>query len=631
MCRHALFLLPMFALLLSLGGRAATAQENDTARAAIRHMAWSYEQGLAQLDELGAPAVAALIQTIDSDEDWTIRVRALSALAELGPKYPEEARPAIPLLLSIIEEEDGRLSAVAALGALGKNHPDIYMRIIQTLASETEWGLEVYRQALKDSRPVPPNAVDLLVTYLSHAHPAVRSIAYDILLDLGADARDGAPLVDTMLQRGYPPEDLGMGALLISMSGEEALRTINIRISADKLLAEDIRALAALGAPGAQMLMNKMKTESWTIGRRVAAGGPMVLPALISASTNEEYYVRRNALVAIGYLQSTAPEPPLDLAAALNPLTQALQGKDKTLQAIAAQSLAELGATEAYPALEQARDTASDPALRRVFNDALFAMGVVTGNTLSTDLPLFTVYKTEVDADAEGHQQFEHWLQVEGGDNRILLGKSYLPLQSTYMLSQVDTPSITVEWVTPDLILDVRWTERGAGNSIRYSQLLIKQGDAWQPILRANENDWRQKIEFAVNPGRNELRLRMREQVLDKLDVPAPLSRPQPWNQAEFGRSFTWLREWPCTVDENGIHIAQGTRTILLSQEVGIAELSAFLADDTGSTVNDMTNQLRELNPRLRYPERCFGPILVSIAEPPFSPSDASEGAGHEQ
>ena len=625
------FLLSMYLGTLLLVGAPAHGETTDEALNAVRQLNWSYERGLAMLEELGAPAIPALVQTIETSEDSALRARAVLALGEIGPKYPEEVTTAIPLLLSLLDDEGLRLHAVTALGTLGKNDPEVYMRIIQTLASENEWQLEAYREALKDSRPVPPNAVDLLVTFLSHPHPAVRSIAYDILLDLGADARDGAPLVDTMLQWGHPPSDLGMAALLISMSSEEALRTIDIRISADKLLAEDIRALAALGEPGVQMLMNKMKIESWTIGRRVAAGGPMVLPALISASTSEEYYVRRNALLAIGHLKSTVPDTPLDLVATLSPLIQALQGKDKTLQAVAAQSLAELRATEASPVLEQAHDTASDPAMRRVFDDALFAMGVVTANTLSTDLPLFTVYKTEVEADAECHQQFEHWLQVEGGDNRILLGKSYLPQQSTYMFSQVDTPSITVEWVTPDLILDVRWTERGAGNSTRYSQLLIKQGDSWQPILRANENDWRQKIEFAFNPGRDELRLRMREQVLDKLDVPAPLSRPQPWNQAEFGRSFTWLHEWPCTVNEHGIQIAQGTRTILLSQEVSIAELSAFLADVTGSTVNDMTNQLRELNPRLRYPERCFGLILVSIGEPPFSPSDTSEGVGHEQ
>ncbi len=261
------------------------------------------------LGKIGAPAVPALIQALQ-DEDEDVRRAAAWALGQIGD------RQAVPALIQALQDENEDVRRAAAL-SLGKIGAPAVPALLQALQDEDE---DVRRAAVSVLRQIgDPQAVPPLLQALQHENKDVRRVAVWALGEIGV------PAVPALIQ---------------------ALRNED----------EDVRrpagvALWKIGAPAVPALLQALRDEDkdnvrraaiWTLGK---IGDPQAVPALIQALQDEDKDVREAAAEALGQIGDPQAVPAL---------IQASRDEDWLVRGAAAKALGQIGDPQAVSTLIQA-------------------------------------------------------------------------------------------------------------------------------------------------------------------------------------------------------------------------------------------------------------------------------------
>ena len=296
------------------------------------------------LEEIGTPEVIPKIMESLSDDDPSVRRRALSALSNIGtpevvPKLIEAlsdddpfvrgqaavklAKIGTPEVMSkLIEalsdkEANVRASAVRALAKIGT--PEVLPKIIEALSDKEANVRASASEQLKYI--IRPEAVPKLIEALSDDDPYVRGNAVSALSNIGTpevvpkiieslsdkEANVRASAVNALGKIGTPEE---LPKIMESLSDKEA----NVRASA-------LRALARIGTPE-------------------------VVPKLIEALSDDDPFVRGQATCKLGFIG--VPEEAVPI------LIEALSDDDTYVRERAIHVIRFIGAPEAVPKLIEA-------------------------------------------------------------------------------------------------------------------------------------------------------------------------------------------------------------------------------------------------------------------------------------
>lgn len=141
-----------------------------------------------------------------SHPDYQVRWKALEALAKLGP----QAAPAVPTLITRLEDESDRYRAISVLGAIGPVAappavPALLKRLAYTLSVENKLYRDESTEAigiietLANIGPAAKNAVPLLRQALKDKVSVIRYFAAHALGEMGPEARVATPDLETLL------------------------------------------------------------------------------------------------------------------------------------------------------------------------------------------------------------------------------------------------------------------------------------------------------------------------------------------------------------------------------------------------------------------------------------------------
>jgi HEAT repeat protein len=292
------------------------------------------------LGQIGAAAVPALVARLDEDLSDEQRELLYRSLAAAGPA----ARPALPMLIASLRGEGEvalRYRAAIALGAIGD--ASAAPALIECLERDPSATVRMYAAlALGDVPGDTARTVQALVAVLASGDTQVSPRAVASLAKLGAPA---VPALVATLSGGN--EDArGWAVLALGRSTAPRALTVPPLIEAFTDPSERVRD---------QTL------------QAVSEAGPGAVPWLVLAlGKHEQASVRGHAALAVGHLDTPAPE-------ALPALVAALADRDPHVRQLASWSVGRYGAEglAAAPALVGAL-ASDDPVLRR---NAVWALG----------------------------------------------------------------------------------------------------------------------------------------------------------------------------------------------------------------------------------------------------------------
>jgi HEAT repeat protein len=237
---------------------------------------FSRRQAAITLGRIGEPAqdaVPVLIRLLDepvTDPEQSTQLWALKALARFGPLAAEAAPQAVALLEDQSREELPRLASIETLGRIGPQQPEVLPAMIRAIeVSLRPGGAAQHSAALERSIA----AVEMLELFGGNASPAVPALIR-------------ATRSDSVLLRRAAANTLG----LVGPAADPAIPALVDLVLFDE--SDEVRDLAsrALGRLGE------------------AAEAP-----LVQLLTDSDPGVRRRAALAVGEMQSVAPETDLVL------------------------------------------------------------------------------------------------------------------------------------------------------------------------------------------------------------------------------------------------------------------------------------------------------------------------------
>jgi HEAT repeat protein len=360
------------------------------------------------LGSFGAAAVPPLCHLAGTHAESKVRARALGALAAVGP----EARPALPLLLGALKDDDRAIRAQAArvLAALGPESRAALPALIEQFRESSSALLDAAYEALE---AIGPEAVPPLIAALRHRELEVRMRAARALGKLGVTAQEAiCPLMDIMrdeewglrfnaavalgdmgphgagavpelsraLQDKHPLVRERAACALGQMKGEaRAALPALVQALRDDRQAVAVLAACALGEIGdpkavptlVEYLQERSCPFRWACALALGSmgsGAREAIPALLEAAQEEDAYLRRFAAGALGRVGRTA-------GAVVPALVQRLADKDLDVRVAALESLAQLGAS-VRPALPDLQEAVFAEDAREV-SAALLALGTV--------------------------------------------------------------------------------------------------------------------------------------------------------------------------------------------------------------------------------------------------------------
>jgi HEAT repeat protein len=376
---------------------------------------------LRDLSSLGRPATAAIPNILpllhDSDED--VRAEASSALVELGPG-PDTipallaevradpngwealevliavGRPAVPVLLELLHDEDAELreSAIYAFGEFGPAAPEAVPALIGLYSTEPLERRIAIANTLAEIGSGARQAIPVLIPALSSSSGAMRLAAAQALWRIEGRPERVVPVLMAVVEADpdgeltspaaspFAERPAASAAKTIGRIGPEARRAVPALLMA--VCREDIvvcnaaiEALEKIGPEAKEAIPELvrrlgdrrdahgvMATHGWSFagswqicqsaGAALAGMELEAVSSLIPALGDPDEQVRILAVVVLTHLGS-------DALPALPALTTALQDSSNSVRRLSAEALGELGpaAESALPAL---RVAARDPS-----------------------------------------------------------------------------------------------------------------------------------------------------------------------------------------------------------------------------------------------------------------------------
>ncbi len=366
-----------------------------------------------KIDALKSKDREALL--IERLEDTDPRVRR-AALAHLSKAPSAVTQKALATLVDKDQDNNVRLDAVKILVASGKKEFERYLLLDKLNATDANAVIEAAKglAASKDKKFIPA-----IAGLAAHANPAVRTVAVDLLRDLG---------------------EFGLLAGLLT---NEQL-AMDVREQAAKTLQSKAPAGSAERANGIAFLIEKGNAQDALTSAAIARDEVVIgtAPALAKALARPEVDVRRTAAEALGKLKDPvglealaaalrASKDPGEKAVysstaeaiiALQPVDQAITiaaAKDATVRELAIRALAAFSKDKPNPKVTEVLEKAlseKEPGIRQ---SAAYALA-----RSNDEAVLGRMAKLEGDADPEIRAQVAYAIgQSKGAANDAILIK----------------------------------------------------------------------------------------------------------------------------------------------------------------------------------------------------------------
>lgn len=357
-------------------------------RAATR--AWPHIPGV-------RPLAAHVLNKALKEADPTARNQALLTLAEIG-------KPAVPMLIAALEDDDSDYWACIVLGQMGAEAAEAVPALVKSAKSDEQ--IETRREAilaLGGIGPAAEKAVPALIELLDDKEKAIQASTVFTLAQIGPAAAAAADALEKGTASNDPfqqticawavakikPNDQAAReraiALLIAavkhkdtkvrgaaLRGLIELRPGPARVldalesvmkqGAPKDIDDCLNVYAELGAPAVPHLVGALKSapqHRGLVAMILGHLGPVAkdaAPALIEMVGDKNPHARREALMALGGIGP-------DAEAAVPAATQAIADADEKVAYAAYYTLGRIGpaAKAAVPALEKRMDDQKDP------------------------------------------------------------------------------------------------------------------------------------------------------------------------------------------------------------------------------------------------------------------------------
>lgn len=335
-------------------------------------------------DDPTAALLAALRKAL-ADPTAAVRAAAAESLARLGPDTAGELAASL-MERTTDEDETVRVRAISAVGVVAADHPDTVSTLAGLLADPSQAVRTAAATALGTLKGKAASAVSALVPLLQDRDETVRTAAADAMGRIGslpqaaaASLAEGLASEDTVLQ-ARTAEALGS-------IGEAAADVAPALVLAadddnDRVRAKAIEALGHIGEAAAPVAVPRLvralrDPDDWVSALAAEALGEMggaadvALPALIRSLAHTNSQVRANAAEAIGRLGRVADS-------AVPALERAAGDTDRGVRLKAVEALGGVGrARPSTTSVLRAALADPDPHLREGAAAAFGALGTV--------------------------------------------------------------------------------------------------------------------------------------------------------------------------------------------------------------------------------------------------------------
>ncbi len=607
-------------------------------------------RALGNLGERAAPAVPQLIAAIDNE--WT-RYAAVEAIAGIGPA----AKEAIPRLIALLRGERspapnpckalayiGLAAVPALLDELHTGDAVTTHNVYQTIGLMNEECLPALTAALKTQdvnnkvaileglrymgqRAAP--AIPDVAACLGDSRLSVRINAIYTLANMGPASASAIP---ELLPALDDPETASTATYALARMGETARPILAAEMEAGKVYAAT--SLAVMGTPAVPALIDALDLPYLEV--REAAikslieigieGVPGLLPALSDDPDN----------VRAGVAQVLATLVP-DSEDAVTSLTAALNDTNPDVVRFAAQALGELGhaSQNLIETLTKLAETSENASVRRAAKDAL--------NTIRPK-PLdygFELVKSQIPSAHPAYRHFEFTLRYPETGDSFFLARLCMERDQDNPLASVsglDEESLRLTWAQENRLLQVQWETIPQGNGLYVclsTLLLLRTNAGWHELFRdtisqstvqsRSDSSAQTTLAFrsTANPKQVILHVNSESYQTWTGDGTYPLASAQKNRQSGevwYTRRLNIHREYPCTIEGNGLQIHPGVVKLLLGNATfPVREVVEYFPKHE-MDLEDRIEQVQDMNPQLDNSGNCTGEIIVDIDIPPYVP-----------
>jgi len=319
------------------------------------------EQAALVMGRIGSPewATIPLLGALDKSRPWPVRSRAAWALGQL------KDRRAIPALVETLkdEEEEVASAAASALSAIGE--PAV-PSLISTLRNEQPRMRQMAVKALGKMGTLAVRPLLNIIQDEKQPDNVIRGTAE--ALGLLREAEAIPHLINLLHVRGGRLAESAVAAL--AAIGEPAVQplidSLPAQSSALELRKAIVSALVAIGEPSIEPLVKSLDSHSASIRGAAEEAlthiGAPAIEALVAALRTEKWDLRRRIAQILGRIGDERLGEPLLLA---------LSDEDPGVRARAAQILGQIGYRQATEQLINAMQTDPDEFVRRAAIKAL--------------------------------------------------------------------------------------------------------------------------------------------------------------------------------------------------------------------------------------------------------------------
>ena len=265
--------------------------------------------------------------------------------------------------------------------------------------------------------------------------------------------------------------------------------------------------------------------------------------------------------------------------------------------------------------------------------------------------PVYKLHQKDIpieDSDKAEHyeEHVEYSLTFEGHDDPVFIARAYDGGKDGYTRLGFSEDSFKLAWLDYKVLLHASWSTavQGSGRHVMKTEVLFLNSDgAWREIFRDSHfvydrNGWQgsttNTFSFQFDSRSRTLIVRCTFATTESWEGQwYPLAKQSGIGIEEhnkdvpvYGKSYQFIREWPCKVTDGEIRWGNGTLNLMLYHAFATAEVVQFLLDTVGhhgvhtSSEADLDERLQTLNPRFGGAGACWGDVLLDQNLPPYEP-----------